>query len=495
MLLSNQSRPFMQNIKSGFKDFFLLGLGVAWTTFNVYLLPFVVWTLGLTLPWFIQHDFIPYRDFSWVRTPFSLFLLSFWYRIFGVNQHSYQFFIFITLVAMTIFFFFLIRYLLPKVYIFAYLFYLIFIFPLFLNTEQGEVVLGLLYLVLFVSMFIYLKFKKLKWLFMSGFFGGIMYVVKQNSALIVPAVIFILVFDVFLEKRSFNLWLRRAGIFLLGLLIPVSFILFYFYRNNALEEYLYYTVFFLLGPYVEDMNTFNHGDGILIAMAFFSLCIPFVLFWKKNNISITVVLFLIALVFISLFSLFPSFLSYRAFPSFGLVSIIVGYNFNLLRESKGVSVPNKRLLILAVIFSFLIFIIFSYRFIVSYYDFIKQNNIARGQFITDYGENEYQAARWISENTGNNERIIVFSNYIVYLLADRLPKNKYIDPFPYALRPYGKTSAIFINNPPKIVVYDNSLPEVHKGLDQWPFISFMKKNYKKVKQYGDTTEVYEYKPK
>lgn len=481
----------MQNIKSA-SALLLLGLGVIWTTFNVYFLPFAVWTLGLTLPWFILNNVIPYRDFSWVRTPLSLFLLSFWYQIFGVNQNSYQLFIYIVLVIMAVFFFFLVRYLLPKVYIFAYLFYLIFIFSLFLNTEVGEVVLGFLYLVLFASMFIHLKFKKTKWLFVSGFLAGIMYLVKQNSVLIVPAIISILTLDVFMGKESFNIWLRRSGIFFLGLLMPISFILLYFYYNNALGEYIYYTIFFLFGPYVQDMNSFNHGDGILIAIAFVSLSVPFVLFWKKNNISITVTVLLISLMFISLFSLFPTFLSYRAFPSFGLVCIIAGYNFDLLRKNKEKSLLNKGFRNLIVIFSFLVFLVFSYRFVGYYYDFIKQNNITTGQSITDYGENEYKVAQWIRENTLHNERIIVYSNQIIYLLADRLPKNKYIDPFPWALRPYDKTSAVFFNNPPKIFVYDSSLPEFHKGLDQWPFINFMKKNYKKVKQYGDTMEIYEY---
>ncbi len=109
----------------------VLLFGIGWTVLNVYFLPFAVWTLGIVRPWFIINGLLPYKDFTWIRTPLDMFLLSFWYRIFGVGATSYQLFVLLLLVVLCILVFYTTRQLFGSKFIGSFLFYIIFLFPLF----------------------------------------------------------------------------------------------------------------------------------------------------------------------------------------------------------------------------------------------------------------------------------------------------------------------------------------------------------------------------
>lgn len=467
----------------------LLLLGISWIIFNVYFLPFAVWTLGIVRPWFIINGLLPYKDFTWFRTPFDIFLLSFWYRIFGIHESSYQLFVFFLLIVSSILLFYISRLVLGKHFIFAFLFYSVFLFPLFLNTEEGELLLGALNLLVLLFIITYLNSQKLKWLFISGIVSGVIYLTKQNDSFIVLALLVLIAYSAYKSRYTFGQWLNRMIIFIAGLSIPILLMLSYFFFRGGLSDFLYYTIYFVLGPYVRQQPSLIHGDGLWIAAGFIVLLVPFVAFWKYHHLKPQIVMLFVLMVITSLFSLLPSFLSYRAFPAFGFVAIVVGYNFILLQKK-----TSQKIIKIFVIASFVIFLIFTFRFIQSYVIFIQENGIAFGQHIKDYGEEEQKIAKWIITNTSKNERIVDFGNEMIYVLSDRLPKHKYIEPFPYLLQPYETTSKLFINDPPKIVVYDTSLPEIHKGLDSWPFIPFMKKNYKEVDRYGETLVIYQYHP-
>jgi len=465
----------------------VLLFGIGWTVLNVYFLPFAVWTLGIVRPWFIINGLLPYKDFTWIRTPLDMFLLSFWYRIFGVGATSYQLFVLLLLVVLCILVFYTTRQLFGSKFIGAFLFYIIFLFPLFINTEEGEFLVGVFIMSVFISMWKYLRYSQLRWLFISGCIGGLVYITKQNASVIMLALFCSLTFDAYLRRNSIAQWLQRTVIFAFGGLLPVALTLSYFYFRGGLNDFLYYTVFFVLGPYAKQQPNLIHGDGLWIAAGYITLLIPFILFWKRLRLQPQIVVLLTLIVLTSLFSLLPSFLSYRAFPAFGAIALVAGFDIALLQD-KTAKIVIKGI----VLISFLLFIIFTFRFIQSYIVFIQGNNVAYGQFITDYGDDEKKIAHWIKTNTSKDEKIADFGNEIIYVLSDRLPKHKYIEPFPYHLQPYERSSQLFINDPPKIVIYDTSLPQIHKGLENWPFIPFMKKYYKEVGRYGDTLVIYQF---
>ncbi len=449
--------------------FFLFGL--AWVTLNVFFLPFHPWTTGIVRPWFMLNGYLPYRDFGWMRTPLDLFLLSFWYRLFGISAQAYQFFVFTLITIIT-----LILFLTKKA--FSFTFYLLLLFPLFLNIEEGEIFIGLFSLLFFVLMCQYFQNKKLSWLLTSGLIAGLALITKQNSALMILAGLLALGLDV----KRLSVFIVRAGLYFLAALLPFILLSGYFINHASFKDFFDSTIIFPLFTYSKAPVT--HGDGGWIAAGYLSLLIPFILFRKKTGFSTQSAILLVLLILVLFASLLPSFLSYRAFTAFPLVAIVAGTNVALFLKNK-----TSRLIISI---SFLFFLGFIARFLGDYCSFVRDNGFHFQQYLLDYGETEYKIAAWLRKNTQKEEKIINYGNAIIYLLANRLPKNRYIDPFPYGLQPYEKTSQVFFDNLPRIVVYDESLPADHLGLEEWPFIKFMKENYHQAARFGETLVIYEY---
>lgn len=434
-------------------------------------------------PWYIMHGLIPYKDFVWIRTPLDIFLLAGFYKIFGANPNSYQLFVYLLLIILTISMFILKHILNKKLSYLPFLFFTIFLFPLFQNAEEGEIIIGIFALGTFISTYKFLQKNALSFLLISGVISGLSIITKQSSATIAIAVLITIITDNIFKKKEIRGWVNTIAVLILGILVPILSLLIYFVYNNGLKEFLYYSVEFLLGQYRN--APINHGDGLLILIGYINLLIPFIIFRKNTGLS-TQAITLLTLLIVGLFvSLLPSFLSYRAFPSYPLMSIVAGYNILLLRNLK----KYKEIVLL----SFVFFLFFVWNFISSY--FSQNLGFSRNQLIQDFGKPQYEIAKWIKSYTSKNDRIISYGSEIIYLLADRLPQNKYVDPFPYLLQPYDKTSQIFIDNPPRVFIFDSTLPNDHEGLAQWPFLEFVKKNYKKQGHYGESFVIYEYNKK
>lgn len=465
----------------------ILLLSILWVTANIYFLPFFPWTTGITRAWFVFKGLIPYRDFTWIRNPLDIFLLAQWFKVFGATGEAYQLFIYILLITLTVCIFFLSHKLLPKRPKFAFLFYAIFVFPLFINTEIGEVMIGLLNILAFMAAYRFLQKRSLHLLFLTGFIGGLIFVTKQSSITISLAVAFTLFFTYIAEKKSFFQILKVFGIYLTGVFIPFAGFIAYFAYNNALKDYLYYSIVFVLGPYSRlKPYELTHGDGLWMAGGLLAIIIPFILFWRENKLSYQLVILLLSLTLASFFSLLPSFLSYRAFPAFPFISIIAGYNILLLTQKNIANI--KKWIVVA---SFIIFIVLISRYMGEYISFVRENGFSQKQYILDYGQTELNIAQWVKNNTKENERIQNFTSEIIYHRSGRLPKHKYIEPFPFMLTPYDTTAKLFINDPPSAVVFDESLPKVHIGIEKWPFIPYMKQHYQQIK-FSETLSVYKF---
>ncbi|MBI2613570.1 MAG: hypothetical protein HYW62_02265 [Candidatus Levybacteria bacterium] len=469
-----------------FKDLLVLFLGIIAITLQLFFLPFHVWDAGVARPWYMMHDLIPYKDFVWIRMPFDLFLLETWYKIFGANGFAYQLFIYALLVILSIAVFVCGRLVLKKFYFLPFLFFNIFLFPLFQNTEEGEILVGIFNILLFLTVFFYFKKRNIWYLFIAGLISGLSFITKQNSVLVAGALTVTLLLDFYLQRAKFILLINRLGVYFSGIIIPILGIILYFSFHKSLEDFFYYTLFFILGTYSKAQV--NQGNGLLIVFSFLSLLIPFVFVVKKVGVRLQSGLFLI-LQIVALFpSLLPSFLSYRAFTAFPLISIVAGVLLTTLIRNKIGKVSK-----VAIVLAFVSFLFFNYTFIDSYISSIANGEIKYGQYITSYGKKELEIAELIRKNSSKDEKIISYGNEMIYVLSDRLPANKYVDPFPYLLHPYEETSKVFIDNPPKLVVYDESLPRDHIGLDKWPFIDFLHKNYDILQRFDSGFVLYKYK--
>lgn len=477
------------SILNNFPKFIFLFLSLLWATINVYFLPFFPWTTGIARPWYMLHGYLPYKDFTWVRNPLDLFLLSRWYGFLGATQQSYQLFVFLFYALGISLVFYISYFLLSPRRPIIFFFYIIFLFPLFVNTEEGEIVMSALNILAFIVMYLFIQKRSFWKLFMVGLIGGLIYLSKQNSAINIFAFLLTLCVDNCLHKKTLLEWGKSFLILFAGIMLPITIVLLFFLLNNGLSDYLYYTVFFIFGPYSKLQPNLIKGDGLLIAASYIGIIFPFILFYKKIKIKLQLFILLISLTFFSMLSLLPSYLSYRALPTFPLVAIISGFTFSLIKFNK---ILTKTTLI--VFFSFVIFFVLCGKFFNEYVTFINQNGFSPKQYIYDYGINEKKVIQWLKSNTGHGEKITVFANEIIYVESDRLPKHKYIEPFSYIMYPYEKTSGIFIKDPPGIVVYDESLGEVSFGIGEWPFTKYMKKYYAKEVQY-DTLAIYRKKTK
>lgn len=473
-----------------FYRYFFLLVGFIIVTLHVYFTPFSIWTVGVSRPWFILHGFLPFRDLTWIRMPLDLFILSFWYQLFGVSASAYQSFVFALFIIETTLIFFTYRFFTFHVRIFAFIFFIIFLFPLFMNTQEVEMLISIFSLLLGIAGFNYLKTRSTYWLVISGVLAGICLILKQNTIFALLALPTTLVVEFFMMKKRLYCALKQITIFICVAFIPYFLFVLFYFVNNGLYDFFYYTIFLLLGPYRNENNMIQ-GDGLLIIAGYISLLIPFLIFWKKTNLKLSVVIFLSLLILSLFLSILPSYLSYRTFTAYGLISVVAGYDLYLFKKH-GID-SRLRIRRIIVVLSFVVFVIFISSFIQSYIASLKDNGIAPGQLITDYNDDEYEIVDWLKTNTTKQDRILNYGSEMIYVLADRFPQNKYMDPFPFELMPFETTAKIFINNPPKIVIDDIYIPRDHPGVEKWPYMTFLHSNkYRIIKRYGERLVLYKY---
>lgn len=464
-------------------QYVLFAISIAWITLNVFFLPFFVWTAGIVYPWFIIKGLTPYKDVIWLRMPLDIFLLSGWYRVFGATGGAYQLFIWLLLILLSgsiLWFSWTDD---KRVKLFSFLFFHLFLFPIFINTEVGEVLVGVLSFMVFACMVQYMNRQSLKFLFPAGIIAGLVIVAKQNAVLTAFVPYGIMAWMAVRQTRRLqNAW-KHVRIYSAGVLLPLLFLMGYFAFRHALSDFLYYSVYTVIGPYRE-FQLITHGDGLLIEFAYACLVIAFLIFRKRIGVKIQTAVLLTAMIIALAPSLLPSYLSYRAFTGFPLVSIAAGYLLALLLR-KNVALFTR----LIIGLSFAIFVGLTWRYTRSYIDFVRDNGFHTGQYLTDYGQIEQDIAEWISRNTTKSDRIMSYGSEMIYILSDRLPVNKYTNFTPFILQPYDFTSNIFIDNPPKVIVFDWSHPDLERGLSAWPFLTYMKKNYREVKRF-DALDLY-----
>ncbi len=464
----------------------LFVLSMLWITANVYLLPFHIWTAGVVYPWFITKGLTLYKDVMWIRMPLDMFLLSGWYRIFGASGQAYQLFIWFVLILLSGAILW-IRWTEDQwVRFTGFLFFNIFLFPIFINTEVGEILVGLGAFLLFAAGTFYIRKRTPSWAFATGLAAGFVAITKQNASMVAGIFYVVLLFEYTSKKIRIRDGLRNIGVYTIGLFLPVTVLLIYFASKNALGDFFRYSVFMVIGPY-RGFSLLTRGDGEIIEGAYGLVLIPLLLFWKKLGLKRDNLLWIVLLILALVPSLLPSFLSYRAFTSFCIVAVAAGYSLRYL-----VSKNASRIAQLIIVLSFVGYIAATSRYTASYVGFVQDNGVQAGQYLTDYTVNERTIADWIRSNTLQDDRVMIYGSEIMYVWTDRLPINKYTNFTPFVLQPFDQTSKIFTDNPPKALVFDEAHPDYSRGLSQWPFLTYMRKNYQEVMRF-DSLVLYQLK--
>lgn len=469
----------MKNIKS----YLLVLLSISWITINVYFLPFFAWTTGVVLGWMMQQGLFPYRDLVWNRTPLDLFFLADWFKVFGSSQISYQSFIYFIFILITALVFKLSYQMNQKAQIPTLIFYTIFMFPLFQNTESDEMIIGLIPLILLAVFYKYLDKRKLWTLFLTAAVTALCIATKQTTGGIGIAIVATLAIDSYI-KKDVSLFFKSLAVFSAGIIISSTIFIIWLVANGAWPDFLW-GVISLTTTYVENPVPpgFSLGSGLWIEAAYFSLIIPFVLYWKETKLSFQKVAFISLLIICLAPTIMPGLLSYRAFPGFPLASLIAGVNIVILLNKK-----TKIMKKFAIATSFIIFIILTFNFWNPYLSQFEEG-LHFKNYIVDYSENDYKVADWIKKNTAKGERIMTMTNWVVYMLSDRMPKNKYLSFEPLLLLPYDVSSKTFISDPPRVFVMQSEVLETRPDIKPWPFFAYVKKHYESVAKYG-TSEIF-----
>lgn len=473
--------------------FSILAIGLAWILINIFYLPFFPWTDGLYRPWLILHGLVPYRDFMWIRTPFDIFFLAGLYGIFGVKEQIYQITIFflISAISLLLLFWFPKRQL--KMGMIAFIAYIILFFPLFSNSEIGEIIISLFSLLTFFFICRYNGSKKRIYFFLAGLSLGFSVVTKQTSALApLLLIIYLYLSNVKLLKID---KVKNIFIYFTGLAIPAFLLIIYLLYKNALYDFLYYGIYFNLFIYSKWAQPWGIISSIKIIIVYFSILFPFLILDTRKIIDNKLKLVIFLLIFSLFSSVLPSFWSYRLVSTFPLIcialSVVVLEGYYLFFKHKK-NILSKSILIISMIF----FLVFFQFFLKDYVQFIKDNGFSFKQYILDYGENETGAIDWLKRNIRGNEKIFNMANNIIMLRSNHLPQNKYVDQIPVVYYPLDKSYKDIVANPPKIVVFDTSAldnPLVAKDwiemYKNWKFISYLNKNYRLAKSFG-TINIY-----
>ncbi|MBI5449572.1 hypothetical protein HY948_04655 [Candidatus Gottesmanbacteria bacterium] len=448
-------------------------VSLLWITANIYFLPFHVWTAGVIYPWFMTKGLTLYKDIIWLRMPFDMFLLSAWYRLFGASGSAYQLFIWVMFGLLVSIFLWVLKRIDRKIVYPACIFFLVFLFPLFLNVEVGELMVGLLVLLLFFLIHQYALTNRPVWALAAGICAGFTVATKQNTIFVVLILPFFQ-FYLYIRKQSMSRLMRSSFVYVFGLTVPFILIGVYFFFRGALYDFLYYSLYTVVGPY-RNFTLLDHGDGLYIEFAYGILLLPCVFLWKQlgmqRKTAILLTLFVVALIP----SLLPSYLSYRTFTSFALVSVAAGYLIRGLLHKK-----NTAWVRLSIVCGFIGYMTLVSRYMSAYNGFVRDNGFHREQYLTDWGDFEKRMAVWINENTHKQDRIISYGSEMIYLLSDRLPANKYTNFTPFILEPFVETTKVFTSNPPAAIVFDWAHPDLPRGLSTWPFLAYMRENYREV---------------
>jgi len=453
---------------------FLL-LGSFWIVVNIFFLPFHPWTEGYYRSWLILKGLVPYKDFLWVREPLDITFLAWINKLFGLNILNYQMVMFFLFLLISLVLFFFLKKKSLTLALTSYTCYVVFLFPLFLNAEIEEVLVGLFSLLVFFSLWEYTQKRQTWLLWAAGICSGLAMMTKLTSAVIV--IISWLYLVLTLKQKT-----KQAVFYLLGVTIPLLIVALCLANRGALDDFLA-DLYFVVTLYRKWMKPWGIKDGLMMAGLYLAALVPAVLLHAEKLIAKQIRNLLAMFILGLLVMLLASYWSYRLVASFPLLSIVLGVlvleGYHLLRGDKRIT--EKIILVGSlVVFSFL----FS-RFGQEYLQFIRDNGFAPKQYLFDYGENELKTATWLRDNTSPNEKIFNMSNNIIMVEADRLPDNRYVGGMPCDYLPFEKTAQELSAKPPKVVVLQQTLLDGWPELLNWKFIDFLKKQYVLQEQFGD----------
>lgn len=244
--------------------------------------------------------------------------------------------------------------------------------------------------------------------------------------------------------------------FLLGFILPIILTTGYYYLTNNFKDYMDAFVFSNIG-YVDYRNNFIIPQGFLYIKSLILLSAVIVVFKHRLNLNKGLIFVILWLAF----SLFNTFFSQRDYTHYVIMTLPA---FCLLI---GAIIENKNYRNYLLVILILSFIIITYtfdfkgRFEKYYGNFIAYStgNKDTDSYYAFFDRNtprDYEIARFIKENTNENEEVFIWGNNAqVYKLAEKKPIVRYtvayhITGFPKGLK--DMANAIDTKKPKFIII-------------------------------------------
>lgn len=452
---------------------------IVWAYFGIFQLPYYVWTFALSQNWFTDNGLTLFKDIIYHHTPLPLYTLFGMSKIMDNTPDMLRFFSFILLITYGYGIFLLGRKISEKIGKISFAIFLLTFFPLFQNFNIEEMMASLFCA---YATYFYLKFwdkLSIKWIFLSGIFVSLGIMSKQSVGLIIIVYLIIYCWQIMKNRELIKKTLKGLLYFALGGLIGAAPILFYYFINQSLGDFLYWNIIFNFTIYPKQSVPYALKDGMIAAGWLLFSIIPsiYLLSTKRvdNKFRFPLILLTLCAIFLSS-SLLPSFLSYKALPFYPYPLIIWAIILvNLNKKTIKIFTLIGILLLLPSLKSF-------------YIDYLPTDVFNNG-FILDYGDSELKVVNWLEKNTIYKEKIMNLGHHYITTLAKRLPQNRYVYLFPWLVSPFDESTKEILRNPPHTVIIDwrsfNDFPVLYK----WQFVKYVKSKYKLVAKY-DTYEIF-----
>lgn len=362
---------------------------------------FTAWPEMFSYPYLINNGFLIYKDFAHPYVPLLSFVLTLYYRIAGMNLNSHEYFTWgLILINDLIIFLIAGRILKKSLALFPVLVY-VFLQPvlegnmLWFDLATTPFILGS-----FLS-FVCIK-NEVRKLFWFGFLLSFALLIKQQTIVLVALIFLILLFSK--GSRRYILY------FVSGTVIPVGLIVFVLITQGVFREYLFWTMEFPLVwlPQFPGYSDLPAKKNILLLFLMFGLPAFYLLknFSKKNVFQRIILASIIATVVMA----FPRFSYFHLQPA--IATLVIFFTI-VLKEAKKSS-----------IFFLMIGMLYALLLWKDYRPFI---GVETARF---YDNEEQDLARFISQNTKQNDRIYFLGPHsMLYVLSDRLPPKPWIENF------------------------------------------------------------------
>lgn len=414
-------------------------------------LPHLLWLPGILYSYFMSQGYIFFKDFLNFHFPLSTFLILPFYLISDWNlKIEPGMSLIISIATLFVLYKTCARYLSLRGTAICLVFFTILYFYFTTAVQYNlESLVGLLLSLLLLFLFLVIKSKSSNPILflLIGLLISLAELFGQIASLSLLSIFFLTIFYIWNRKKPEVYPLQKSILLLTGILLPAICISFYFLIQGAFGDLFEnnITYYFIYLQLVNEKGSSARLPWNDILMFYTPLLLSSILILKSKALSqdIATKLNVLTLVSIStiptvIFSVFHPHHFLYALP---ILSLLAGLVFDINLKSKVITV-----LIIASGIFLLYQVIFS---VLPWY--IQKISSNKGQIIVNDsipGDNMYEAALWVKNNTTPTTKILVAGDGLFYFKSQRLPSTKYHVILPWHYKPLSKTIPIIQKSRP-----------------------------------------------